>query len=195
MCHFIVSHVTCQFILRHVAYVSLYSVMWHVSVYTRVFYVCHFILSHETYVSLYCHATYVSLYSVMWHMSVYTVMRHVSLYSVMWHMSVYTRLFYVCHFILSHLTYVSLYSVMRHMSLSYSSPVRNPSRSGGCFPGPFILMCVIMKWVLPRLTFGVMNIWKATAFPFCLSCLTLDPKLIKEKLQRLSGRQLECCKY
>jgi len=52
-------------------------------------------------------------------------------------MSVYTLSCYICQFILSHVKYVSLYSVMLHMSVSYSSAVRNPSRSGGCFPAPF----------------------------------------------------------
>ena len=138
ICQFILSRVTCQFILGPVTYVNLYCHM-----------TCQYIL---------CHVTYVSLYSVMWNMSVYT------------------RSCYICQF------HIPLLYVIHLEAVDVSPPL-------------FILMCIIMKWVLPLVTFGVMNIWWATAFPFCSSCRTLDPKLVKGKLQRLSGRQLECYKY
>jgi hypothetical protein len=91
-------------------------------------------------------------------------------------MSAYTRSCYICQFHIPPLYVIHLEAV------DVSLPL-------------FILMCIIMKWVLPRVTFGMMNILCATAFPFYSSCPTLDPKLVKGMLQRLSGRQLECHKY
>jgi hypothetical protein len=49
---FIICHFTYGIYFGRITCVSLYSVMSHMSVYTRSCYLCHYILGHVTYVSL-----------------------------------------------------------------------------------------------------------------------------------------------
>ena len=119
ICQFILSHVTfqfilscdiCQVLLSYVAYVSLYSVMRHVSVYTQSCDICQFILSCDMCQFILGHATCQFILSCG-----------------------------ICQF------HIPLLYVIHLEAVDVSLPL-------------FILMCIIMKWVLPRVTFGVMNI-------------------------------------
>ena len=157
------SHHLCQFILGHVTYVSLYWVMWHMSVYTEscdmsVYTescdICQFILSHVTCVNL------------------YSVIRLMSVCTRSCDMLIYTRSCDICQF------HIPLLYVIHPEAVDVSQPL-------------FILMCIIIKWVLPRVTFGVMNIWSATAFSFCSCCRTLDPKNRKRKASKTQRKTIE----
>jgi hypothetical protein len=147
-------------------HVSLSSAMFSTSLNFRLCNMHQFIFCHSTYVTFLGRITCVSLYSFMLHMSVYTPSCD------------------ICQFIFGHVTCVSLFTVMWHMSVSYPSPVRNPTRSGGCFPAAFY-----PNVYNHAVGFASCGLWsdeylKCHGFPFLLFLLCPWPKSSKRNASK-----------